>query len=175
MKRAIKILLLGDSLIEFFDWQARFKEMIMQNRGEAGERVKELLSRVSDELAAAGKVDVVVIMIGANNLAGEDYAFLRDYEEILHRVRSVLPAARIAVTSLLPFHFSWLSADTVPRLNASLRSIAGLASADYLDVYAAFVAAQQAGKTCFLPDGVHLTGGGYEIWATVLGAYLSGR
>lgn len=171
----MQILLLGDSLIEFFDWQARFKEMITLNRGKAGERVKGLLARLADELAAAGEVDVVVIMIGANNLAGEDYAFLRDYEEILRRVRSALPAAGIAVTSLLPFRFPWLSADAVPRLNASLRSIAGLVSADYLDVHTAFVVAQQAGKTCFLPDGVHLTGRGYETWATVLAAYLSGR
>ncbi|MBU0966709.1 MAG: hypothetical protein KKA54_10050 [Proteobacteria bacterium] len=173
MKKTETILLLGDSLVEFFDWQARFAEMIMINRGEAGERVRELLDRVSGELAAAGKVDVVVIMIGANNLAGGDYTFLRDYEEILLRVRQGLPAARIAVTSLLPFRFSWLAADAVVRLNASLRSIAGLANADYLDVYAAFAAAQKAGKTCFLPDGVHLTGRGYETWALVLDAYLN--
>jgi lysophospholipase L1-like esterase len=174
MKRAQRILLLGDSLVEFFDWQARFKDMTMLNRGEAGERVRGLLNRVSGELAAAGNVDVVVIMIGANNLAGEDFAFLRDYEEILRRVRSALPAARIAVISLLPFRFPWLAADSVPRLNASLRSIAALTNADYLDVHDAFVAAERAGKICFLPDGVHLTGRGYETWATVLAGYISG-
>ncbi|TFG37329.1 MAG: hypothetical protein E4H46_01955 [Desulfobacterales bacterium] len=174
MKRAQRILLLGDSLVEFFDWQARFIDMDMLNRGEAGERVRGLLNRVSGEVAAAGNVDVVVIMIGANNLAGEDYAFLRDYEEILRRLRSALPVARIAVTSLLPFRFPWLAADTVPRLNASIRSIAGLNSADYLDVHDAFAVAERAGKICFLPDGVHLTGRGYETWATVLAGYLSG-
>ena len=174
MNRAARILLLGDSLVAFFDWQARFTDLTMLNRGQAGERVGGLLDRVAGELAAAGRVDVVVVMIGANNLAGEDYAFLRDYEEILRRVRSVLPAARIAVTSLLPFRFPWLAADTVPRLNASLCSIAGLANADYLDVHAAFVAAQRAGQVCFLPDGVHLTGRGYEAWAAVLAGYLVG-
>ena len=173
MKKTETILLLGDSLVEFFDWQARFTEMTMINRGMAGERVRGLLDRVSGELAAVGKVDAVVIMSGANNLTGEDYAFLRDYEAILQRVRERLPGARIALNSLLPFRLPWLAVDAIPRLNASLRSIAGLAKADYLDVHAAFAAADRAGKICFLPDGVHLTGRGYETWATVLEAYLN--
>jgi len=173
MQRTETVLLLGDSLVEFFDWQARFPEMTMSNRGVAGERVRGLLARLADELAAAGRVEVVVIMIGANNLAGGDYAFLRDYEKILHRVRQVLPGARIAVTSLLPFAFPWLAADAISRLNGSLRSLAGLAAADYLDVHAAFAAARQAGQSCFLPDGVHLTGRGYQTWAEVLAAYLA--
>lgn len=174
MKKTETILLLGDSLVEFFDWQARFPEMTMINRGMAGERVRGLLNRIAGELAAAGRVDAVVIMTGANNLAGEDYAFLRDYEEILRRVRKRLPAGRIVVTSLLPFRFPWLAAEAISRLNASLRSMAGLANADYLDVHAAFVAAQRAGKICFLPDGVHLTGSGYETWTTLLAGYLAG-
>ncbi|MCK9294424.1 MAG: GDSL-type esterase/lipase family protein [Desulfobulbaceae bacterium] len=174
MEKTETILLLGDSLVEFFDWQARFPEMAMINRGMAGERVRGLLERIAGELAAADGVDAVVIMTGANNLAGEDYAFLRDYEEILRRVRERLPGARIVVSSLLPFRFPWLAAGAISRLNASLRAIAGLAGADYLDVHAAFVAAQRAGKICFQPDGVHLTGSGYETWARLLAGYLAG-
>ncbi|MEW6521554.1 MAG: hypothetical protein AB1461_19320 [Thermodesulfobacteriota bacterium] len=75
MQRTETVLLLGDSLVEFFDWQARFPEMTMSNRGVAGERVRGLLARLADELAAAGRVEVVVIMIGANNLAGGDMPF----------------------------------------------------------------------------------------------------
>jgi lysophospholipase L1-like esterase len=171
-KKTMRILLLGDSLIEFFDWQARFQGVTVLNRGIAGETVQGLLARLPGELAAAGFVDVIAVMTGANNLIGEDYGFLPEYEEILVTVRSALPEARLVVTSLLPFQLPWLAAGTVDRLNESLRNMAARNQADFLNVCDPFVAAQQAGTPCFFEDGVHLTDKGYGIWAGLLAVHI---
>lgn len=172
MKKAMRILLLGDSLVAFYDWQARFKGMTVLNRGIPGETVQGLLARLPGELAAAGFVHMIVVMIGANNLVREDYGFLPDYEEILATVRSALPEARLVVTSLLPFQLPWLADHTVARLNISLRAIAARNQAEYLNVCDSFVAAEQAGSRCFFEDGVHLTDNGYDTWAALLEAHI---
>lgn len=172
MKKTMRMLLLGDSLVAFYDWQARFKDRTVLNRGIPGETVQGLLARLPGELAAAGFVDMIVVMIGANNLVREDYGFLPDYEEILVTVRSALPEARLVVTSLLPFQLPWLADHTVARLNVSLRAIAARNQAEYLNVCDPFIAAAQAGNPGFFEDGVHLTDKGYDIWATLLATHI---
>jgi lysophospholipase L1-like esterase len=63
MKR--QALFIGDSLIEFFDWQARFPELEVTNAGRAGETAQELLQRlVSFQVDMEGP-DLVVIMAHA--------------------------------------------------------------------------------------------------------------
>ncbi len=173
MQKEKRILFLGDSLIEFFDWQKCFRNVQVLNRGRAGETVNELLMRVPSEVAAVGDMDMIIIMIGANNLAMEDYSFLRDYEKLLFKLRQAFPAAHIGACSLLPFQFPWLAADAVKRLNDVLRSLSENAKVDYLDVYAGFIAAGEAEQICFQADGVHLTEKGYGRWIEVLREYFT--
>jgi len=42
---AKRLLFIGDSLIEFFDWQGRFSDCLVKKLGRAGETVQEILAR----------------------------------------------------------------------------------------------------------------------------------
>ncbi|MBW1792222.1 MAG: GDSL family lipase, partial [Deltaproteobacteria bacterium] len=68
-----KILLTGDSLIEFFYWQSRCPEFDIANEGIAGETVRGLLYGLPSLEARVEVPDAVVLMIGTNNLAMDDY------------------------------------------------------------------------------------------------------
>ena len=172
MGKVRKIVLLGDSLFAFYDWQRRFPDCVIVNRGVPGETVAGLLARVADEVRFAETADMVIIMIGTNNLAMDDYAFLADYGGILHRLRDLLPESRLVVTSLLPLRLHWLGANAVTDINVLLLELAGRLGADYLDVFDAFAPDGIVDGACFLEDGVHLTDEGYKRWAMVLEDFL---
>lgn len=168
-----KILLTGDSLIEFFDWQSRFPQFDVINEGIAGETVRGLLYGLPSLEARVEVSDVIVLMIGTNNLAMDDYAFLGDYQDIVEKFREWYPDARVVVTSLLPLYLPWLASDTVQRLNESLERIAKKSGVDFLDVFSQFQAAGRGERDLFLEDGVHLSDAGYAVWSRVLEKYFA--
>jgi lysophospholipase L1-like esterase len=168
-----KILFIGDSLIEFFDWQRRFPEYDIDNEGIAGETVRGLLLGLPYITSRLDTPDSVVLMIGTNNLAMDDYAFLGDYQEILDTFQSLYPDARVAVTSLLPLYLPWLAPDAVERINENLNRKAEKPGIDFLDVFARFREAGRGERGLFLEDGVHLSDAGYAVWAGVLEKYFS--
>lgn len=169
-----KILLLGDSLFAFYDWRKRFPDYVMINRGVPGETVAGLRSTVADLVKGAEDVDVVIVMIGTNNLAMDDYTFLPDYGGILHRLNDLLPKSRLVVTTLLPLRLKWLPEKAVVKLNLLLREMTERFKADYLNVYDAFAPNGTVDARCFLADGVHLTDEGYRRWAEVLEDFFQG-
>ncbi|MCK5195985.1 MAG: GDSL family lipase, partial [Desulfobulbaceae bacterium] len=61
-----KILLTGDSLIEFFDWQSRCPQFDIANEGIAGETVRGLLYGLPFLKARMEVPAAVVLMIGTN-------------------------------------------------------------------------------------------------------------
>ena len=80
---AQKILFIGDSLIEFFDWQARFSQHRVVNLGRSGETVQELSLRSKKVTIAESGLDWIFVMIGTNNVVMGDYSFLPSYEKII--------------------------------------------------------------------------------------------
>ncbi|MBC8317571.1 MAG: GDSL family lipase [Desulfobulbaceae bacterium] len=168
-----KVFFIGDSLIEFFDWQRRFPEYDIDNEGIAGETVRGLLLAFPHITSRLDVPDAVVLMIGTNNLAMDDYAFLGDYQEILDSFQSLYPGCRVAVTSLLPLYLPWLAPDAVERLNDILRQKAEKSGGDFLDIFSRFRDAGKGERGLFLEDGVHLSDAGYAVWAKALEEYFA--
>ncbi|MGV1097856.1 GDSL-type esterase/lipase family protein [Thiovibrio sp. JS02] len=171
----MRVLFLGDSLIEYYDWQDRFPDQAVRNAGQAGETVAGLLARLPGLLQRRPTPEMVILMIGTNNLLMEDYAFLPDYGRILATIAAQAPAAGIACTSLLPMPLSWLADTAVARINASLHRLVTGAGASYLDLYAAFTKGGEPAAAYFEGDGVHLSGPGYALWSREIAALLGNR
>ncbi len=165
---ANRSLFIGDSLIEFFNWQKRFPDREIVNYGIAGETAEGLLARLPGIIDRVHSPDLVMIMTGINNIAMEDYGFLVTYEKIITSLREAYGQATIAMVSLLPIDLFFLG-DAVPRVNKRLQGIAQNNTILYLDLYPLFLDDNSRTITsCFETDGVHLSNKGYEVWAKAL-------
>jgi lysophospholipase L1-like esterase len=161
-------LFIGDSLIEFFNWQERFPASRIANFGSAGETAEGLLARLPGITARIPAPDLVMVMTGINNIAMEDYTFLATYEKIISQLQKNYQKSLIVMTSLLPIDFSFLG-EAVPRVNRRLVRIAVERRVHFLDLYPLFIDENsQAIGAYYDTDGVHLSEAGYEVWARAL-------
>lgn len=164
----MRLLLLGDSLVEFYDWQARFPAHDAVNRGSAGETVAGLLASLPGIMEEWTAAEGVVLMVGTNNLLAGDCFFLPDYEKILLCLRQRYPAARILVAGLPPLRLPWLAPPAADRLNALLADLAQRQGARWLDLFSAFQAGPGPASSCFSEDGVHFSDRGYQLWSALI-------
>jgi len=163
-----KFLFIGDSLIEFFNWQKRFPAEQVYNFGSAGETAEGLLARLPNIIARIGSPDLVMIMTGTNNIAMEDYGFLATCEKIIALLQENYKQTAIVMSSLLPIELFFLG-DAVPRVNRRLKDIARDNNIVYLDLYPLFLGENSKAITAYYEaDGVHLSEEGYEVWAAAL-------
>lgn len=163
-----KILFIGDSLIEFFNWQERFPDSSVYNYGSAGETAEGLLSRLPNIVSRVQAPDLVMIMTGTNNIAMEDYGFLFTYEKIIDLLQDNYGQTTIAMASLLPIELFFLG-EAIPRVNHGLEDIAQNKNILYLDLYPLFLDENsKAISSYYEVDNVHLSDAGYEVWAQAL-------
>lgn len=168
----MKILFLGDSLVEFYNWQARFPLHKVINAGKSGETVAGLLACLPRYLRSCPDPEQVHVMIGTNNLLREDYNFLPAYGKILNILSDAVPPVSITVTSLLPMQLAHLPSSAIPRLNTGLLQLSQQNKSTFLNLFAAFNTAVQPVTACFNNDGVHLSSLGYQIWSDCLAVNL---
>ena len=166
--QANQFLFIGDSLIEFFNWQERFPDRDIFNYGIAGETAEGLLARLPGITERVKSPNFIMIMTGINNVAMEDYGFLFTYEKIIANLKETYGQAAIAMTSLLPVDLFFLG-DAIPRINKKLQDIAQHNNILYLDLYPLFLNGNSRPITSYFEaDGVHLSDEGYEVWARAL-------
>lgn len=162
----MKILFLGDSLIEYYDWKARFPDHDVENLGVAGESVQGLLSRVVRILTAHSGIEMIFIMTGINNLAMGDTEFFNFYRVIIEKLSFVYHRAAIYVQSLLPALVDFIPDGSIMEANRELEKISQEMNVHYLDIYGKFVDANgMPVKEYLMDDGVHVSREGYDVWA----------
>lgn len=170
----LRLLFLGDSLIEFFDWRGRFPEHEVHNLGIAGETVNGLYARLNGIFSRIKDANHVFIMSGINNLAMGDDHFIEPYRSVIRAVAVSYPSAVIHVHTLLPVLFPYISNDTIAYLNSKLCSMAVNEGVDVIDLHTLFL--DQRGKpiaSYLLEDGVHISSEGYALWSHVLEKLLT--
>ena len=166
-------LFIGDSLVEFFNWQNRFPDHRIFNFGQAGETAEGLAARLPGIIKRQEAPAFIMIMTGTNNIAMEDYGFLVTYEKIVRQLQEAYPEAKIIMASLLPIELFWLG-DAIPRVNKKLQKISRNLAVHYLDLYPLFLGRDGKQNPAFFdPDGVHLSIEGYEAWANALDDILA--
>lgn len=165
----MKILFIGHSLIEFFDWQKRFPLHQVVNLGVAGETVEGLLSRTGSITGKHASPDLIFIMSGLNDVAMEEFGFIGSYKNIIEKLTSAYPNARIFIHSLLPTNVDFIADKSIQAVNNSLKELAADTGVEYLDIYWIFIDEKgSARRKYLLDDGVHLSDKGYDAWADTL-------
>jgi len=167
------VLMLGDSLIDWGDWEKLIPEYSIRNRGLAGEEVAGLAARLADELLDSPPPEHIFFMSGTNNLLMGDPFFPATFKTMLYRTRQFCPEARITVNAILPMRLPNPDEEAIKGANRLLGEIAREAGGTFFDPTADFNSrCLPITHPCFLEDGVHLSTRGYELWAAGIKRHL---
>jgi len=171
-----KLVFIGDSLTEWFDWQKRFSKHHVTNLGISGEPVEGLLARRERIRASIDSPDYIFLMTGINNLANEQDDIIDPYREIVRNLSTWYKKTKIVVQSILPVTLEWMDNNVIKNANYRISQIARKYHAEYLDVYGLFVNAKGVPRSEYLQeDGVHLSSKGYEVWANEVKRFLENQ
>ncbi len=167
------ILFIGDSLIEYNDWQEYLPEHRVYNLGIAGEMVEGLHSRTDSIVKKFPGIDMIFIMTGINNIAIDDYDFLPLYGAIIDKFSRAYPQAEIFIHSILPTLMEWLQLESIQRVNTEIEALAKQKNAVFIDLYSHFVDKEgRPIRSYLLSDGVHLSSEGYRVWSKVIKKFI---
>ncbi len=171
MKKSL--VFIGDSLTEWFDWQRRFPDYNVTNLGISGEPVEGLLARRELIRSSVRNPGYLFLMTGINDIAMEHYFIADGYREIVRNCTTWYKESTVVVQSILPVSLEWVSNKVIQDTNRTIADIAREYHAGYLDVFRLFVHRNGALKPGLLQDdGVHLSSGGYAVWADEVERYL---
>jgi lysophospholipase L1-like esterase len=173
----IDVLFLGDSITHLFPlrapdvWDARIAPLgTVANFGIDGDRTQFVLWRAQNgELDGTG-ARVVVLMIGTNNLAAATpEAIARGIGAIVGVVRAKLPNAIVVLNAILPRGAAGDPARAqIAAVNGRIATLADGDRVRWVDAGPGFVDTSGALLPGLLPDGLHPSAAGYEVWATAL-------
>ncbi len=170
------VVFIGSSSISHWtQLAADFPGQRVVGRGLGGARLVDC-ARLADRLVWPYRPRAVVVYAGDNDLAEgatPDEVF-GDYLNLVERIRSALPDARILFVSIKPSPARAALLPAVRSANALIAEHArrnpGLA---YVDVYTPMLDADGHPRPAlFDPDGLHLNRGGYALWQKALAPHL---
>lgn len=176
----LDVMFLGDSLTFAYDWQARFPDLRIDNRGVLGETSEGLLTNLPHLLTLRPRA--IVLMIGINDFAtiGLRSMSINDVDKTERNYRAILElcqsaGAHVVVNAVLKTnkHLNGVYLQRhVDTLNARLRALASAFACDFIDANEHLSNPEEGLRAQFTYDGVHLTEAAYEVWANELTAVL---
>jgi len=169
-----RVLFIGHSQVAFCDWKKMLPEHEASAFGVPGETVEALLVRTRETLKTLPPPDFVFLMAGLNNVAVDDFGFVRSYRKVFEAIQSTYPGCLVYACSLPPVLNGLLPLDAITRANSAIKDLAGEYGAGFLDLYGLIVEEASGGEGCFMPDGVHLNEKGYAIWAEAVRMTMEG-
>lgn len=169
----IKLLMLGDSLVEWGDWEKHLPGAAVINRGIAGEMTEELSARLMDEIEDCPDPDVVLVQSGTNNLLMGYMFFPAIFTTMMQRLRLCYPQIPLILCSLTPMPI--VASQEIEQVNRELAQVAATTeNCVFLDLVGPFneqcLPITQPG---FLADQVHLSTRGYQVWAGAISRCLT--
>ena len=170
----IGLLFLGDSIADF--WPARGKETWEKlapyhpaDFGISADRTEHVLWRITHGELDGIRPKVVVVMIGTNNIGHfreekPEWA-AAGVEKIVETIHAKLPDAKVLLLGVFPRGDKDSPArKKVEAINRILSKLDDGKKTLYLDLSKAFLNADGEIPTDVMPDGLHPSAKGYEIW-----------
>jgi lysophospholipase L1-like esterase len=175
-----KLVFLGDSITQRWAYRpkiwSRFAAYNPANLGSGGDRVPNVIWRVEHGAIDGIHPDFIVLLIGANDVAGDDPTFYKHQnptanaiaageQKLLVEIHEKQPQSRIILMGLLPRRNRM---NQIEAVNDRIRLIPGVT---YLNIDDALILNGEYNPV-FTLDGIHLTDAGYAIWADRLLAVI---
>ncbi len=175
------LVFIGDSITQGWEdagrqvWERHYAPRGAVNLGISGDRTQHVLWRLKNGnlaglVARETPPKLAVVMIGTNNSNGDDHSageIALGIEAIVRELRAQLPRTHVLLLAIFP---RGLTPDAQRAKNAEASRVAAQACADgtwvhYLDIGAGFVAPDGTLRRDLMPDLLHLSPEGYQLWA----------
>jgi sialidase-1 len=182
-KRAADIVFLGDSITQGWEkagieaWQRHFAARLAVNLGFGGDGTQHVLWRLNHGELDNVHPKLVVLLIGTNNARHSEATpgeIAEGIEEIVKLVHLKAPGARILLHAIFPRGPD--ANDPVRKrcqeINLTIRRRAAAMRAEFVDIGAKFMNADGTISRDIMPDFLHLSERGYDIWAEAIAPRL---
>ena len=157
-------------------WQKLTAHRKMLNTGVPGSRTEQVLWQLQNTALKDQRPKVFVLMIGTNNLSANRGApsTITGIEAVVQALRQQAPDAKIVLMSVLPHpqNEGVRPTRTVKTINAAITKLADGKTLHYLDIDGKFLDAEGNVNLTLLPDRLHPSAQGYEIWEAALAPLL---
>ncbi len=177
-----ELLFIGDSITQGWEgagkevWAKRYASHKAVNLGIGGDRTQHVLYRLLNGNLEGVAPKAAVVMIGTNNSNGYDNTAKQIAEgvgEIVQTLRSKLPETKVLLLGIFP------RGDNINDQRGKLLQINQiLAKHDdgkqvrYVDIGHQFITDEGLIPTEIMPDYLHLSPKGYEMWADAIDPHL---
>lgn len=184
-KEHVDLLFIGDSITHGWEgdgktvWAKYYAPRHAMNAGIGGDRTQHVLWRLQNGNLAGIQPKLAVLMIGTNNSNGEDNtaAEIADgIKAIVTQLRDTSPETKVLILAVFPRgEKPNPQRDKIADVN---KQVAAWDKVDgehviYFDFGDQFLAADGTLPADIMPDFLHLSPRGYEIWAEAIEPYVA--
>lgn len=175
----VDLVFIGDSITQGWEgrgknvWQKYYGDRKALNLGIGGDRTEHVIWRLTHGNLAKIQPKVAVVMIGTNNTGHfqqDPQEVAAGVQEILSILRERLPKTQIVLNGVFPRGPNALDSKRLNNvaINQIIRRYASQNNVQYLDLGQEFLNADGTISREIMPDLLHLSEAGYEIWAKAL-------
>jgi lysophospholipase L1-like esterase len=182
----IDVLFVGDSLTDWWAdpekggpvWERHFTSWKAANFGISADRTQHLLWRIQNGEAEGYSPRLIVLLIGTNNTGWEkDLSAIRNSaEETLEGILRILDELLLRFPCASILHFAIFPRDEADSLSRRQIEAINLALAgrprdprvSLVDIGGAFLGLDGETLDHLMPDKLHLSTAGYELWASAI-------
>lgn len=171
------LLFLGDSITAGWGgqkaiWEKAFGAYKPANFGIGGDRTQHVLWRIENGELETIKPKAVVLMIGTNNVGGDSAeAIAKGVTAIVKTIRAKQPQAKILLLAVFPRGEKAApnpGRDKLAEVNKIIAKLDDGQHIFYLDIGGKFLQADGSLTKEIMPDFLHLSAVGYQIWADAI-------
>ena len=179
----VNVVFVGDSITQAWEdggaaiWKERFASAGALNLGVSGDRTEHVLWRLDQAPLTRLAPKAVVLLIGTNNLGHGTANAAQTFSGIcavVAKIHSQVPNARILLCAIFPReeNMNAMRGD-VAQVNQALASaFANDSSVRIIDLCTSFIGVDGKILARLMPDFLHLTPAGYQVWADGIRAPL---
>jgi beta-glucosidase len=180
-KGGVDLIFIGDSITQGWEgqgkdiWQQRYAPRNAINLGFSGDRTQHVLWRLEHgeiDFPAEARPKLAVVMIGTNNSNGNDHTaeeIAQGMDRVVTTLRTKLPQTRVLLLAVFP---RGEKPNPQREKNAKASELASMVADNkmvhYLDIGSRFTDEHGRISPDIMPDYLHLSAKGYEIWAEAI-------
>lgn len=171
----VDLLFLGDSITAGWrgqkqTWEKAFGQYKPANFGIGGDRTQHVLWRITNGELEGITPKAAVLMIGTNN-SGSDPAeeIANGIKKIVEFIRTKSPATKVLLLAIFPRgEKPNPQRQKISQVNSAIARLDDGQSVFYLDIGDKFLQGSDSLTREIMPDFLHLSAKGYQIWADAI-------